>query len=254
MRLTPRQKTFLSGFIDIYYEAQQPIHYTTVAENMGIGKITAYDMLRLLEERGLVRSEYVLRDKRQGAGRSSVFFCPTRSAEEMFVDLTSEGWNQTTWDKVASRLLDALKTTKNAQYNSLFENIVAQLPDSRSPMIYTAQMIVAVVLCTHQLRQTIPTERTLEILRNTGLPGRMGLSALAGLAVGLSFAEGINQHLMALLLSHIAEYQSIISRLHTENLERLSNFASEVINIVEAQLSRQKNHRMANPPHPQSSF
>ncbi|MCJ7738623.1 MAG: hypothetical protein MUQ10_15140, partial [Anaerolineae bacterium] len=128
------------------------------------------------------------------------------------------------------------------------------LPDSRSPMIHTAQMIVAVVLCTHQLRQTIPTERTLEILRNTGLPGRMGLSALAGLAVGLSFAEGINQQLMALLLSHIAEYQSIISRLNTENLERLSNFASEVIDIVEAQLSRQKNYRMANPPHPQSSF
>ena len=234
MRLTPRQKTFLSGFIDIYYEAQQPIHYTTVAENMGIGKITAYDMLRLLEERGLVRSEYVLRDKRQGAGRSRVFFCPTRRAEEMLVDLASEPWDQTTWDKVTSRLLDMLKTTKNTQYSSLLENIVAQLPEGGSPMVYASQMIVAVVLSAHQLRQRIPTEHMVERLRNMGLPGRMGLSALAGLIVGLSFAEDVDRHLMAVLLSHITEYQSIISRLNTENLERLSGFASEVIDVVVA--------------------
>lgn len=34
--------------------------YVALAEHPGIGKVTAYEMLRLLEERGLVVSEYHL--------------------------------------------------------------------------------------------------------------------------------------------------------------------------------------------------
>jgi len=40
--------------------------------------MTAYDMLRLLEERGLVTSEYVLPE--QGPGRSMIVFRPTAKA------------------------------------------------------------------------------------------------------------------------------------------------------------------------------
>jgi DNA-binding IclR family transcriptional regulator len=61
MKLTGRQKAFLAKFLELYRQAQKPLHYTDVAAAVGVAKITAYDMLRLLEKRGLVRSEYVLR-------------------------------------------------------------------------------------------------------------------------------------------------------------------------------------------------
>jgi len=69
MKLTGRQKVFLSKFLDLYGEAEGPLHYTTVAERLGVSKITAYDMLRILEEKGLVASEYVLPVKGHGPGR-----------------------------------------------------------------------------------------------------------------------------------------------------------------------------------------
>ena len=70
MKLTGRQRAFLSAFLGLYRESQAPVHYTTLAQRVGVSKITAYDMLRVLEERDLVQSEYVLRGKGQGAGRS----------------------------------------------------------------------------------------------------------------------------------------------------------------------------------------
>jgi len=66
-----------------------------------------------------------------------------------------------------------------------------------------------------------------------GLPDEAGLSALAGLALGLSFVERINRRLIGLLLSYTGRYQEILSRLSAENKRRLSNFVGEVIKVVE---------------------
>ncbi|HID63423.1 MAG TPA: Lrp/AsnC family transcriptional regulator, partial [Anaerolineae bacterium] len=37
MKLTGRQKMFLSRFLDLYREAEEPLHYTVVAERLGVG-------------------------------------------------------------------------------------------------------------------------------------------------------------------------------------------------------------------------
>ncbi len=68
--------------LDIYLEIQEPIHYTTVAEQLNLSKYTAYDMLRLLEEKGYVESVYETRG--EGPGRASVLFQPTQKAKETF--------------------------------------------------------------------------------------------------------------------------------------------------------------------------
>ena len=53
MKLTGRQQDFLNKFLDLYREADHPLHYAVLADRVGVTKITAYEMLRLLEERGL---------------------------------------------------------------------------------------------------------------------------------------------------------------------------------------------------------
>jgi hypothetical protein len=40
MKLTGRQRAFLGDFLDLYREAQDALHYTTVAERLGVGRIT----------------------------------------------------------------------------------------------------------------------------------------------------------------------------------------------------------------------
>ena len=69
-KLTHRQQQFLSQFLDIYREMEHSVHYVAVAERLGIGKVTTYEMLRLLEEKGLVRAEYQTNPDQHGPGRS----------------------------------------------------------------------------------------------------------------------------------------------------------------------------------------
>jgi len=46
--LTARQKIFLQKLVGIYLEENTLIHYTALANRMGVSKFTAYDMLRIL--------------------------------------------------------------------------------------------------------------------------------------------------------------------------------------------------------------
>ena len=233
MKLTGRQKSFLSQFLDLYRESRKPLHYTDVAQRLGVSKITAYDMLRLLEERGLVQSEYVLRGKGQGAGRSSIVFHPTPQADTLFAELAGEAGDLEEWEPVKRRILEALRAGKGTDYEGLLEEILARLPQRQSSMLYAAEMITAVILSLHQLREEASVAGLLDKLRALGLPGEAGLSALAGLTLGLSFVERINRRLISLLLSYTGRYQETLSRLSAENKQRLSNFVGEVMKIVE---------------------
>jgi DNA-binding MarR family transcriptional regulator len=234
IELTGRQRAFLGAFLELYRENRTPLHYTAVAQRLGVSKITAYDMLRVLEERGLVQSEYVLRGKGQGAGRSTILFRPILQADALFTWGVNEQWDQTEWETGKTHLLEALKARKGTDYRDLLEEILARLPHCRSPMLYAAETITAVLLGLHQLKRDVSAAGLLKRLRSVGLPGEAGLRALAGLALGLSFAEGIDHDLAGQLLSRIGRYQEILSRLSVENLRRLSGFAGEVMKTVEA--------------------
>jgi DNA-binding MarR family transcriptional regulator len=233
MKLTGRQKAFLRAFFDLHQETREPLHYAAVAERLGVSKITAYDMLRLLKKRGLVESEYVLRRRGQGAGRSSIVFRPTPRASALFAELANKDASFGEWEIVKTRILETLRVRKGSGYQGLLEEILARLPQRQSPMLYAAEMITAVILSLQQLGKDVSSAGLFDRLRALGLPGETGLSALAGLAMGLSFVERINRHLVNLLLSYTARYQEILSCLSSENLRQLSNFAGEVMNIVE---------------------
>jgi DNA-binding MarR family transcriptional regulator len=233
MKLTGRQRAFLSQFLDLYRADREPLHYTAVAQRLGVSKITAYDMLRLLEERGLVQSEYVLRGEGQGAGRSSIVFHPTPQANALFTELAGEMGDVGEWEAVKGRILETLQTRKEEGYQELLEEILTRLPQRQSPLLYAAEMITAVILSLQQLQEEASTSDLFDKLRSLGLPGDAGLSALAGLTLGISFVERINRRLISLLLSYTGRYQEILSRLSAENKRRLSNFVGEVIKVVE---------------------
>ena len=90
MKLTRRQEDFIHKMLDLYRELQGPIHYTVMAERLGVSRFTAYDMLRLLEEKGLVISEYQLAESKSGPGRSEVVFIPSPEAHRLFASLAGE--------------------------------------------------------------------------------------------------------------------------------------------------------------------
>ena len=70
IKITRRQETFIYKLLDLYRELDGPIHYSVLAERVGVSPFTAYDMLRLLEEKGLVASEYHVATDKPTPGRS----------------------------------------------------------------------------------------------------------------------------------------------------------------------------------------
>jgi len=231
MKLTGRQRDFLNQFLDLYREGERPLHYSTVAEHLGVSPMTAYDMLRLLEERGLVTSEYVLPEGR-GRGRSNVVFSPTPRAAQIMAELAGEAWDREEWAAVKAHILQALREGKGTDYQDLLEEILLRLPEQKSPMLYATEMITAVLLSLHQLKEAKAGDLS-ERLEALGLPGEVGLQALAGLTMGLTFAERANRRITSLLLLYSRKYQDHLTRLSGENKRRLSEFTQEVMRIIE---------------------
>jgi DNA-binding PadR family transcriptional regulator len=224
MKLTGRQKDFLDKFLDLYREADSPLHYAVLAESLGVSKPTAYDMLRVLEERGLVASEYVLPEG-GGPGRSSIVFRPTEEA-------AGERWDREEWEQTRGSILQSLREGKGPDYQNLLEEILSRIPEHKSPMLYVTEMTTAAILNLNQLREEAEARGLFKNLRSLGFPNELGLNALAGLNLGLTMVEKANRRVTTLLVSHTQKYQDHLARLSAENKKRLSDFAQEVMKIV----------------------
>ena len=107
MPITTRQRRMLERLIDLYRETRGPIHYTLVAQRLGLSNTTTYEMLKLLEREGYVTSQYILNGN-AGPGRSSVVFAPTRRADAAFRLLTSGLDRDSEWDGVKKQILASL--------------------------------------------------------------------------------------------------------------------------------------------------
>ncbi len=71
-----------------------------------------------------------------------------------------------------------------------------------------------------------------ERLQRVGLPGEIGLSALAGIGMALSLVERANRRVSSFFLIQSGKYQSMITQLSDENRRRLGDFARQVFRIV----------------------
>ena len=65
--------------------------------------------------------------------------------------------------------------------------------------------------------------------------GESGLSALAGLPLGLMMADGTDEDLSARLISYVERYQRNLSRLGAESKKALTEFFLEVLQTVEGE-------------------
>ena len=230
--LTGRQREFLGRLLDLYYQADAPVHYSTVANRLGVGKVTAYEMMRLLEERGLVQAEYQRPEDMHGPGRSSVVFRPTRLAMKVIVGLANGRWSEDEWQQARARILDQLRSGKAADYETLLDEFLRRLPDQRSPATYLTQMVTAIALGLHALKGVADMSGIRNIIRKVGLPGELDLSALAGLTVGLSLVERLNRRFRNAFLVHAKKYQRVLGGLDLENRRRLAEFTREILEIV----------------------
>jgi len=231
-KLTRRQQQFLSQFLDVYRDLDGPVHYVTVAERLGIGKVTAYEMLRLLEDRGLVRSEYNTNPDQHGPGRPIVLFHPTGEARRVIHELAGDSADLEDWQAIKERILQQLREGRAGGYEELLSNLLSRIPERHSPLIFVTELITAMILTLANIQEAPEIRALMERLHRIGLPGEIGLSALSGIGLALSILERINRRFSTILLAQIGKYEGMLSQLSEENRLRLGHFAREVVSIL----------------------
>ena len=224
LKLTPRQQAFLDKLFELYREFKGPVHYSIVADNLGVNKFSAYDMLKVLEEKGVAASSYVLSGKQIGPGRSQVVFYPTNKAAQFLTQLRDEVRQSGDWQKVKQRVLHQLEEASHTNPLDALREAVSNLPDTKAPLNYCAEMISVLLLNIERFRSN-QLQPALEALNTSG---QVGLGALAGLSLASTLTnEAEDTTLTEKLLAHTQRFQNQLAEMSDESISKLSAFFND---------------------------
>ncbi|HSM55377.1 MAG TPA: helix-turn-helix domain-containing protein [Candidatus Sulfomarinibacteraceae bacterium] len=238
MELTKRQEEFVRSLLDLYGELQEPFHYSELADRLGVSRFTAYDMLRVLEEKGIVTSQYQLDEERSGPGRSTVVYQPTPRARRILADVfessTGEGW-----ETIREKLLEHMQRGELGDVGLVREMLARTPPDEPDTLRYCIEVMTVVAL---NLRRQPDGPRLCGLAHRllahkTQQSPRTGLSLLGGFALGAlaldayaseTYASESNEAWEQEWLEHIWHYQGLILDMEPATCQRLAGRLRDV--------------------------
>lgn len=235
MKLTPRQQAFLDKLFDLYRELNGPVHYSVVAESLGVNKFSAYDMLKLLEKKGVAASSYVLGESNAGPGRSMVVFYPTHKAAKFLTQLRHEVLGGDEWHQAKENLLQRIRETQESNYAEAVREILAQLPDVKTPLMYCTEMIGVLLLNLAYASKQTGELVNLRMLTRLNVRDEVGLGTMAGFSLASIISQQTGDpSFVSKLIGHTKRFQANLSELSEESVSRLTTFLQDALNAFES--------------------
>jgi hypothetical protein len=226
LKLTPRQQTFLDKLFDLYREFKGPVHYSLVADKLGVNKFSAYDMLKVLEEKGVAASDYVLSSEQSGPGRSQVVFYPTNRAAQFLTQLRDEMRYSADWHRVKERILQRLQESRQINPADALREALSDLPDTKAPLDYCAEMISVLLLNIERVRN----QNLMPALDTLTTKGQVGLATLAGFSLGSCLTNDTDDTSMReKLITHTQRFQTQLAEMSDESVSKLSAFLNDAV-------------------------
>lgn len=231
LKLTFRQKAFLSKVIDVYREMKEPIHYTAIAKKLGLSKSTTYDMLRILEQKGMMGAQYVTPKEIAGPGRSSILFYPTSQAKELFSQLAGVTNSKDEWEDVKAHILTSLQQGKADNYKELMQELLDKTPEAHSPLVQCAEIVTALLLSLREARYELTEQSSISAIVKAPV-SKLRMSIFAGLILGLSFSNQAVERMLGNYRGYADRYETSLRKLNKVGLIKLHNFTREVWAIL----------------------
>lgn len=228
MKLTNRQETFIRNLLEMYLESQEPIHYTVLAERLGVSRFTAYDMLRVLEEKGFACSEYKLAEEGK-SGRSERVFLPTEKAKQMVQVITGEE-GEYNWDSIKERLLSLMENDDIPAKELGPEILMRVPPEADDHFQYCIEVITILALQTRQYQDKMEAMNTYaeEFFASNIVSNRTILSMISGFMLGvLSQEENFDEVWMDEMVAHVLKYQEIVIAMSEDEATQLADGMQE---------------------------
>lgn len=233
MKLTRRQEAFIRTFLDVYRETQGPVHYSVLAERLGVSRFTAYDMLRLLEEKGLVTSDYQLTADKSGPGRSEVVFVPTALAHTMIAELVGDIGGED-WEAVKERILEKMRSGGKGTDREFEQEMLARIPPdslgSQDTLKYCVEVMTIVAL---RLRRSAGRKLLVnylpQLLPDKDADCRASLNLLGGFALGMLANETANDDVWRReLFEHVKHYQALVADMDLKLCRQLAKALKDI--------------------------
>ena len=237
MELTRRQEEFVENLIELSNEWDSPIHYSLLAERLGVSPFTAYDMLCVLEEKGYVTSEYQRSEGASGPGRASRLFYPAQSLAERREHMAEE-LNLTDVEEAELNQFVLEKFRRGEVPDRAFaQELMARVPpDGPSNIRYCVEVMTVVAIRLrkrygqHMLLTYLP-----ELLFGDEAQCQSNLTLLGGLGFGLLVQDEAADHEWSqMLLEHAQRYQSLVIHMTSEECLQLSEALGSVFVPAEA--------------------
>jgi hypothetical protein len=230
MKLTRRQEEFISNLIDLSDEFDGPIHYSLLAERLGVSPFTAYDMLCLLEEKGLVNSEYQLAESKSGPGRAERLFFPNP------IILNHEkGLSEKFGGKFPSKQELKQIVLNGGEIEPIWnieiaDELLARIPDiDPGELSFCVEIMTIIAL---RLKPSFGRKILLDHLA-TLLPvkdaAREDLALFGGFALGILVQENVADHDWCQhLFGYVQQYLNIVFTLNPQECQQLAQVLTDV--------------------------
>lgn len=234
-KLTPRQSVFLAKLLELYREHKAPVHYTDVAERLGVNRFSAYDMLKVLEKKGFASSSYALAAGHSGPGRSMIVFAPTPLATTALATSPGEVQLGEEWQGIRERVLAKLREAREANHREALNDLLARLPDAKAPLAFCTEMVGILLLNMRRAKARAGGFNPFRALTALGANTDGGLETLAGLSVGatLSDDDEASRSITQRLLDNARRYQAHLPKLSEESRLALIQFLEDALEALD---------------------
>ncbi|NPV44100.1 MAG: hypothetical protein HPY70_09025 [Firmicutes bacterium] len=230
MSLTKRRKQFLTSVIQIFNETGEPVHYGDIARALNVSKWTAYDVLKVLEQQGLIKSEYSVMSKNSSPGRSNILFSPTQKAYEALEMFETESPYREEWNSIRNHLLKRFKEKKTPDVHKFIEELVGEIQEIELPLLYNAYVIMLFLTLLIALSQgSINAIRG--ILLISPKP-EMKLLLFVGTAFGAIIKKELNLIPQVKLNAYIDMFQNQLNKVSLKEKILLGEFLDEALMVA----------------------
>jgi DNA-binding PadR family transcriptional regulator len=233
MELTQRQETFLRDLLKVYHELKGPVHYAELAKYLGINRFTAYDMLKVLEEKGFAQSYYDSNGATPGPGRPKIVFEPTDRTRYFFAAVHGVLVGKD-WETVKELFFDSLENS-NGNSDGLAQEVLSRLPTDSNPTIqYCVEVMSVIVLRLHYQngRKSIHKHLSHLLSPDSQTIDKTTLSLLSGFALGmLAQGEIQDEDWWQEVFDHTRQYQAIVINMTPRECNDLLVALKKVFNI-----------------------
>lgn len=219
MSLTERRKQFLEQIVHLYEQTNVPVHYSTIAEAIGVSKWTAYDVLKELENHGYLQRTYSVGPNE--TGRSVVVFIPTEKSEGLFQKSRVEITTTEEWEKLKQEFTQLLSELESHPLAESVDRLLQKMEKVTYRVEFCVYFLGVLLLYLNGLGQTVRhlSINVISVSKNPVLQ----LSMFVGTVVGM-IIHAVGEELSPHMAKFVGQFLANVEELSPQELAMLTEF------------------------------